>query len=193
MVTFCPNCGTMYNLGDEYLNQNLTCTSCGGAFTATAAPVCQQCGSTNYPNSQVCYSCQAPLPVVEQPLSFDQEVAQAVQNFNKRKTYDALYWVFVVPCVILSAVSSFFLALAAIAFVLMGLASLIDDVQAMGLATAILLIFAIIGGGCLGGAVGLQFLYKKLNPDRAFSFGTCFLLGAFVGLLSLFCYLKLFS
>lgn len=190
MVTLCPHCGAMYNIGDEYHNQPLTCSYCNNAFNAAAAQICPACNTPNHPGVPACAACQTPF--APQELSFDQEVALAVQDFNKRKLYDSLYWFFSIPCILFSAAGCFFLVFAAILGVLYGISQLFDDMTTAVLRYAVGAImgtFASIGGGCLGGAFGLNFLYRKINPDKDFPFGTFFLIGALVGLITLLSFL----
>ena len=89
MKTLCPYCNQIFDVGNEWLGQQMACPACGSAFAVTEAPQCMNCGTVNYPGSTACAYCQTPLASGMMPMPD----AGADTDLGKYKFLVACYWI----------------------------------------------------------------------------------------------------
>ena len=61
MKTICPFCNQEYDVENEWLGQQVSCSECGNDFPVEEALQCRSCGVYNNASDKKCQGCQATI------------------------------------------------------------------------------------------------------------------------------------
>jgi len=82
----CPHCNQEYNVEDNFLKLEVTCTVCNQNFTVNKAKFCADCGTVNPAQAFKCRQCATdfPLPQTKTVIEASQNVAPVSQHEEQR-------------------------------------------------------------------------------------------------------------
>lgn len=65
MRTICPHCKKEFEVAEDFLNQNVTCTNCNQDFNVQEVKTCARCGTSNPHDALVCRKCHLDLTAAD--------------------------------------------------------------------------------------------------------------------------------